>query len=640
MANSLALAFNPVLHRLMYNGVEMANGSLKTERFFIKPVEDASGRTFTHHEIELEVSFHLHPLTQGEKTVNDAMSSLTQPAAGFVLTGHGFGNFNMNFGAVRDVRWGPKPMYCEVENAGAGNHVVIHWGCRFATLTCGDAVFSGAFPLEFCWKVSFDIDRSGLTTRTISGFVSVPATRFNADIRKLPITADVMRERINPPGIVGFRRIPGVFDFDFAKTRCDFTVKDEEFPSGNIPPAGVIDGTFSHNVAQEPGKPSIWNGNIEATYEIARGFTVQNAVESFFGAVRDRWETTRKGRFAGLGPAGAFALGLVAPPPVIRPWQFIAGEPNAYGKQTIKLGMVYRVYRADIATILGASGLWRAIPGSNWKQWASSLAFHMGPRGVSGLVMSPGDDKIVDLCRPDAPLIDLVSKPMLAELRAGAGGAFLKGGKKPPEAVLKNFFGGTGSGINFLGTQIEVTNALKKAAKALFPAPEPGNSFLDYVAGYHIETDSGVVVGSTLPTSPIEERANTTGRLDAIAGSLSGARESSFFPPATDVGTHPDTDGGSFSHQRTKPQLFVTLFGYAQRIGFPVPVPEIIEVGGSPVVPCNRVDMGEGFEQTTLGADAVGVPLFVARWRLRYALVDAPRTAMPTMATPFAGSAA
>src|SRR4051794_13452686 len=127
----LALDLNPAIHVCTYNDFPLANGTLKTKRFHIKPIEDASGRTFTHHEVELEVTFHLHPLTQGVAIVEDAVSRLTQKAAGFVLKGHGIGAFNMNLAGVWDVKWGPTPLYCEVENVAAGNHVIIHWGCRF-----------------------------------------------------------------------------------------------------------------------------------------------------------------------------------------------------------------------------------------------------------------------------------------------------------------------------------------------------------------------------------------------------------------------------------------------------------------------------------------------------------------------------
>ncbi len=53
--------------------------------------------------------------------------------------------------------------------------------------------------------------------------------------------------------------------------------------------------------------------------------------------------------------------------------------------------------------LLGAAGLWKPLPDSNWGKWSAAIPRHLSPRGTAGLVMRTADDKIVDLCRPDPP---------------------------------------------------------------------------------------------------------------------------------------------------------------------------------------------------------------------------------------------
>ncbi len=634
----LALGFTPNIQQLVYNG-HAFNDSKKMEAFSVRPVESACGRTFAYAEFFLTVSEKIQPSSRGKNEVDEAVSVLTQKGAGLLLVGHGFGPLNINLRGPQDVRWGPTPTECVVENLGAGNLVRLRWSCKFATMTCGDAVTAGAFALEFCYRVSYAIEK-GYTKRTVSGFVAVPATRFNADDRRLPITADVMREKINPPLLPGFDRRPGTFEFDYAKTRCDFAIVDEQF-KGAAPPPGVIACSAEETIAQEPNKHYTWTATLSASYEIAAPLPtpavpvlpiggagggigaaiaggaslaaaanagVKRAVDAFFALLADRMERVKRQ----ILPEGKKALAL--------PWQFSVGDPAIYGPTTVRLTATYRIYSSGLKEILGSSGMWAPVPGADWNRWAASVATHLSPRGVVGLVLSTSDDKIVDLCRPDKPttVTDL-------------------GGRRGPGLTTIDLRGGP------LPRDADLTSKVKAA----FPTPTPDASYIDYQCGYRIESDDGVVVASTLPSEPLTERSQSSGAQDALNDFLPRGRESSFYPPATDViasgqsqspvAPVQDSGGGTFTQRRTLPRVFVFLFGYAVRIAYPIAVPELLSLGGSPVTACNRLDRGEGFEQTQIGGDALGRPLYVAKWNIRYAVTDPPAGPMPVPPNPLVG---
>lgn len=634
----LAFTFSPLVRRLCYNGVEW-NNSTRVESFAAKPVEDASGRTFTHVEFEMTASMTLNVRSLGTRRVSDIISRLTQPAAGLILNGHGFGDLDINLGGLRDVKWGPKPRLVLVDNRGAGNAVKIRWTVQWATLTCGDAVtFGTTQPLEFCWKVNFDVDKYGMTKRTVSGFVTVPATRFNADDRRLPVSVDQLRERISPAPIPGFRRIPGTFDIDYAKTRCDFSIVDEEFP-GNVPPPGVIDAQASHTFNQEPGKPFVWVGTLEATYEVARGYPASVAYDAFFALLRDRVGLLQTAPRGSPGADKHF----------VWPIAHSVSEPNLYGHPTVKLSTSYRASNVNLKLILGYGGLWRPAPGADGRLWLASMPRHLGAYGVSGLTVRISDDRITDLCKPE-------------------GGAAIIGGAGVGDALLRsipNTFGPSappfittlGAGVGaprppgapvptatILGRTVP-TDAVLTATRELqsiFPDPEPGGSYLEYRCDYRIETEGGAVVATTLPTVPLERNHKVVN--DISSGKLPRAQDSSLFPPADGFaggGGRLDTTqtGETFVHQRTRPILYVFITGHSLRHSYPVAVPELEQVGGRAVTPCNREGMGEGFKQGIVGGDAIGRAIYIASWNLRYVVTDEPRRAMLVPPNPLIDNA-
>ena len=62
--------------------------------------------------------------------------------------------------------------------------------------------------------------------------------------------------------------------------------------------------------------------------------------------------------------------------------------------------------------------------------------------------------------------------------------------------------------------------------------------------------------------------------------------------------------------------------------GYPVDVPGLVSVAGVGAVEANRQDQGEGVSASTAGS-WFGLPIYAARWRLRYLLTGVPQDVQP-----------
>ena len=149
----------PSLGRAYYNGYEF-DSSTVTTGVEIRPMQDAAGRTVTHCVYAITLQSKLSG-SATSAVVKDATARLTKQGGVFIYTGRGVGDLSINTGKVRDVMWGPVPRILSVKPLG-GQAVTLTWQVEVAIPTCGDAKYAFA-PMEFCFKVTYDIDRAGYT---------------------------------------------------------------------------------------------------------------------------------------------------------------------------------------------------------------------------------------------------------------------------------------------------------------------------------------------------------------------------------------------------------------------------------------------------------------------------------------------
>ena len=568
----------PALGKCNYNGVEFPS-NVETTEFRGTPTYSSDGRTITHtvFSLTLRATFTDEEEIGTDSQMINIIPRLTQPASKLVYDGRGFGNIVVNAGGTFDVAWGPKPRVLSLKPIGAGLAVEMTWQVEWSVPTCNDAVYKN-FPMEFTYKITYDIDKSGYTVRHYSGKVVIPQTRQSPDNRIPYTSADAWREKVTPLTITGFERISRNFELSEDRRTLTFSIVDRQLPPW-APPEGCIEAEASHTYTSDAGKIFNWTGTITGKYELARGVNVGVAVNAFFALLKDRIGIAR-GNIKGFDPGKKGDTKAV-----VLPAQFAMEETNLYGKMITSFRCVYRVLPASLSEILRAGGMWRPLPraaSAPYDQWEASVGVGVAQgssRGHANLKFTPGEDRIVDLCA-------VKPNPNVSQ-------------NAPPPG----FIGGVPANDLY----------------AAFPPPTPEGSWLYYNSALTIESDNGVVTAKPLPDKKEIESKTAQDSWNALAGgaSMPGTDSDGSVPYAPTPNA-----GDTGTQQRITPTLYLRLTGQAQRAMYPIPVPEIFEIFGVKPTLISRVDRGEGFTQGIVG-DML-YPIYHATFNLLYVLGKVP----------------
>lgn len=536
-----------------------------------------------------------------------ARRKLTSQGGALSYRGRGFGPFEVNTGGgVKDVVWGPVPTRFDFRIIGAPLAVEIIWGVQVAIPECRAAKYENAV-LDLSYQVGYEIDRAGLTTRHVTGAVTIAQTRAAQADKRVRFTADGWRKRVRPAPVRGFRRTRQHYALSLDQSTLTFAVTDEEM-GPNTPPPGVIDVQFGQSQSNEsPLNLSAYTVTFTATYDLARGVPPSVARVHFRALMTDRLNRIaaemklvpadgnderpnladvafNAAVLAALPPIGPHAVAKFVGPFIIAhqlrralandpkattfiPVSFTAAEPNAYARVTQAQFQATFQFTLPAQRFLTA-GLWVPVPGSDWQAWRKSLdGTAFDDRGRAGLESRPGD-LIVDLCGRPGDALD--------QLPAG-----------------EKRVGGVGSGGPPLGY---VT---------------PRRSWLHYRNAVTLSERNGVAVHVPLPAGHATLRTPAAVGLNTFgAAGVPGV-------PGGRLKTEPviqDVSGGHF---------LLVMEGVAIRAGWEPADPELKEVGGA-----KAVRIGGSVRRELLVN--CGVPVYGCAWRKVYALDGRPaRLATP-----------
>lgn len=562
----------------------------ETVSLAVHPEPDTSNRTRQYCRIAITLKSTLGQSNQAEgKTTDDDMEAirilLTTQGGALVYKGVGFGDLSVNVDpdGMRDVKWGPIPRMLQWKPLGQRACEII-WLVETMVPLCEEATYQYAL-MEWAWSLTVTVDRSGYSTRTYAGHISIPQTRRTVSDRTLSDSADGYLEQISPPLLPGYRRIRGPWSLSTDKCRGDFSFVDEEMPA-NMPPPGCIDVQMSHSLHTDSLYSLKWVGSLRGTYEVSKDHAKEIALEHFLAVVEDRIRRSHNLPFRTL-------LGENKRTVVIHKAVDIS-EAEIYGRRCGSFAWQY-LFMCSLEDIVGHSGLWRPITKGDWSAWAQSLrgtAFAV--RGASGLKFSPDGDVILDLCVAGD-----------SAFRQPAGGrvgrrAAVRGGR--------------------------IQNAL----------PDPDTSYLLHANFVRVCPTDHVHVIKPLPSSSLPLSTGgyslSTRPVQRGTGIKSGDAPSSSGPPARRVGTLsvvPQSRAKDAEAQVSNTsQWVVYLEGWAERAGYPVGPPELRSFAGTRAVPQNR--RGDGFLYGVV-ANWFGLDIHRCEWRLRYVLDGQPRGTFQTM---------
>jgi hypothetical protein len=199
-------------------------------------------------------------------------------------------------------------------------------------------------------------------------------------------------------------------------------------------------------------------------------------------------------------------------------------------------------------------GMWEPID-TDWQKWKASMDNVFSQRGLANLVLRPGNDAIIDLC----------------------GGSAIPWNDQSPRPVT--------IGPNVDG---QYQNKL----------PRPQGSWLEYKQ----------------ELVPIREQPLSR---QAYMQEPPNIQESTNQNQFT-LNFHPPSGASDTLQSGGNPRYSVVLQGGARRVGYPIPKPAILSIGGQRVKESAAV-----FREWNEG-DHFGVPVFGAVWQITYMLANSP----------------
>lgn len=414
------MAFYNAIDTIAYNGYTF-NERTQTEQIVGKPIPDASGRTFKYILYSITLRTIINTPT-GDANLDATMAPIRRKllarGKSFIYKNAGFGALNINVtDAATDVAWGPNPQELSYKPLGIKAAELL-WKVDVAIPECSSAVYRKAL-MEFAYKLSFEQDRAGFTTRTYRGYYSIPMTRKIDGSRSLPDSADNYWEDVIPVLPDGFRREVTQRELDESKARMDFVIVDSEMPI-NILPEGIIECKAGHSLESTDRGFFSWVGNFTADYELARDYPQEKVFQHFIRLVQQRVDAM----IANLKPLATnvskqWNLPADSFKGYVLPTRFSMAEPDIYGRPQAKFSFQYLMYQ-PFKNILASSAMWLPVD-NDWTKWKTSLsntALH--PRGNAKLKFNPQDDVIMDLClnRRDITLATSSNNPGDRTLRA------------------------------------------------------------------------------------------------------------------------------------------------------------------------------------------------------------------------------
>lgn len=548
---------------ITYNGVTF--NALRQYSFRSEPVYDEAGWTVTHHAVTMRL--HCWIMSADVATQQTAMGNLhtllNQPGRRLQISGLGLdGDVDTlpNGAANPDILWGPKPRIVETKPAGGLLAWEFDWEVTYHINRDATAsAYVNGHLMAFNWTADYAVDAEGLTTRTIDGYFTVPQRRGASGSRLVLDTS--LEARWNGTNValpVGFRRISVRRRLSADRIRLDFSIVDQEL-AGDPFPQGIVDADIEHEFANDPSGGFVrWLSVLSGSLTVAKGYPKALAAQKFFLLLADVAAKART--VAHASDIGGTVI------------------PSRIKFSTQKFGRTSRFFvaftmAACLEEILSKSGIYQAVPGTNYQQWATSLqnVGVMQNRGVAKLVHTNAQDKIIDL---------------------GAAQLTISIGQDAVAVVNRD-----GSYSN----------------DSLCPQPTEKNSYLHFDNRIQaIETANVIVHRRAQPAAAMSLSPATNASLDAAT-------------------TKPDGSAGEAAHtvqySSSTDQLFL-MYGSAARLKWLPQVPQLKDIGGVPV---------EKLAQTLDDGPAMGIfdcPLYTQRWAILYRVkgyaptVRAPRNKM------------
>lgn len=503
-----------------YNGRSF--NSFRHHKLESEDIWDEAGRTIVEVQYTLTVATTVFADTEAAMSTLMAglRADLNEPGQRLVIDAVGLGTIIVDpqYAGVgtapthEETNWGPKPQVLAMNPVGGVRAIEIVWRCAFRISDCNPMLANQlqTRPLLACnYSIGYRTNK-GLTTRNISGYLAIPQSRAAAG-GHVAYSADQSWDGIVIRVPFGFERVENDRVISPDRNRLDFSITDRQLEGSALPP-GIVEAEGQYSVGNSIAKSfESWNGTLEASFTVSPGVAKSAAAAAFYNILVQKLGELN----SAVREHDSKAFTIIDK---ITARSGLFSQKAAFSASFIAQGC--------LQDILGPGGLWTPVEGTDYTQWATSMANVWGNRGTAGLRHVPSQDAIIDVCNP------------VAGISAGNDANVLT-------SVLGNFSGSIVPDIPADGGWIGYENRL---------------------VAYRAQ--SGIVatvLASFLPTAPLI----TTG-----VAMPSGVDQSTAKPVVQYSGA---------------PQDKILMLGKALRIGNLPDVPRLVNVAGTPVTELKAV---------------------------------------------------
>lgn len=551
------MALLPADGTLSYNGVTFS--SLFRSKITGRPVPDTAGRTVKNVEYELVVEGCIQDDNGTDVTMDSWRNLLQQNGGQLEYMNKGAGDISINTpGGQRDVKYGPWPKLLYFQPVGASQAARVGWTCTFCIPQCPNG--AGQRFVQFCFDIVWTIDVDGFTQVVYTGEVEIPATRLAAGDKTVPATIDDYREAIASafPLLPAMQRESWEWHLSQDRRTYHFNIKDKETPVPYPLDVTTISAQEDLTATNEGESASfaVYDLSLRGDITLKRGADKRQILTVAQLIISSR-----------IRPL--LVKGFSVTPKSLSLGDNIFGRNGSFSASFRVIGdlridalgqgkalNINQIARAMVA----ASELWTPIATTNYPAWQKSLSDSPGhPRGFLKARHRRQDDAIIDLCNDDQPR------------RVSGGRANPRRNNVPPAVIF---------GENL----------------------HPGNSWIDYQITTEYSEDGGSIQHT--PVGNVRELGPATRGVDAVKPGIEAGLIEAVNPKL---------------RQTRDPDRSIVITGSAKRLGFRIPPPVLLQIGGVPVKEESR------WESEKIVESVGGIPVWETRWRIRYTVNEAPK---------------
>ena len=313
MAQYGATTLNSGMTALEYNGVQFGGADSEYQLYWPrivmegKTMYDGGGICSPGMMIGISLNTVLVPTENGESGntfQRYAITNRLMTPNKTLKIGTGTGLEELFFGGTTSnitksiSMFGVKPQVCNIRSIGDGTlgSWVLEWKFTATVAWCDNQSFGGDLFQDgihaFSYQTEWIVSRNGLQTRVVSGdffhhFNNQNQTYALPNSGTLSLrTVDVLREKIDIPVPLGFRRERQSWMESADKSHERFEVVDQQLP-GTGYPKGIIaaDGSQTLTTLSEGGEGGPWATFAKANFVLNVNFEVSPAYDPYWGIV-------------------------------------------------------------------------------------------------------------------------------------------------------------------------------------------------------------------------------------------------------------------------------------------------------------------------------------------------------------------